>query len=42
MRSGAYAVKFALTNAHMTLTFMMKKPTVSAVKRRTVLTACGA
>jgi hypothetical protein len=42
MRSGAYAVKFALTNAHMTLTSTMKKPIVSAVKRRTALTASGA
>ena len=41
MRNGVYAVKFALTNALMTLTSMMKKPTVSAVKRRTALTASG-
>ena len=39
MRSGVYDVKFALTNALMTLTSTMKKPTLSAVKKRTALTA---
>ena len=41
-KTAVYAAKYALTNAHTILTIMMKKVILSAVRKKTVLTANAA